>query len=105
MKKRLESLETERKGYQDKQMESFRAREGLQQKIDSADMEVKTLRCSHNLLQSDIDKKKEVIEQTRNAMTMLEEENRNLTKVCHYKTNKIIYFLIPFVPVCFISHP
>ena len=44
-------------------------------------MEVKTLRSSYNLLQSECEKKKEVIDETRAAMNVLDEENKNLTKV------------------------
>ncbi|XP_077989531.1 uncharacterized protein LOC144443840 isoform X2 [Glandiceps talaboti] len=78
--RRNAELERDRDESVSEKLETIRKRERLQGRIEELDHELKTMRLSHNALQAEQRKREMIVEQTHQALSMLEAENTNAQK-------------------------
>ncbi|CAH1799637.1 unnamed protein product [Owenia fusiformis] len=78
-KRKIAQLERERNDQNNWRTDFFKQRDEMQERVDGLDLELRTLRSEHSLLQAEQGKRQAVVEQTRAAINLLEEENGKLS--------------------------
>ncbi|XP_070542149.1 LOW QUALITY PROTEIN: uncharacterized protein [Ptychodera flava] len=80
LQRKVAELQRDRDESVTEKIETIRKRERLQQRIEELDHEMKILKSAYNSLQTEHKKRDKIVEQTYQALQMLEHENANALK-------------------------